>query len=264
MGVKTKITLKELNQIFSSYNFTKIEPTSDGIVDTTYILSTKDKEYILKKYERDISQKVELDAKLLRDLKSASLNVPICLDAKDGWYIYEKLQGQTPKNISTFHIQSLARFLSSLHRHTHKKEFPTSFLQGYDLRKILNYIKSNHYAYYKKLQHLRGLKMQNDGLIHGDIFKDNTVFNGYKIGVFDFIDAGYGSFVFDAGVALLGFNVKKNHNYRINLFLKTYNQKAPNKLNKKELVDAIAIAEKFYALLRINEYKNTKKAKELL
>lgn len=264
MGVKTKLTLKDLNTIFKNYNFISLQASSDGVIDTTYIAGCKDKKYIIKKYERDIKKRVDTDKNLLDSLKSKGLNVPVCLDEKEGWYIYEKLKGDKPKNINTLHIQALARFLSALHLHTNKKSSPHSFMQNYNLHQALNFTKSNFYSYYKKLEALKNFTMSNDGFIHGDIFKDNTVFDLNKIGVFDFIDSGYGAFVFDAAVALRGFGIKEKDNYYINLFLKTYNQNSPKKLSKKELLDAMAYASKFYALLRIKQYKNAKKAKELL
>ena len=64
-------------------------------------------------------------------------------------------------------------------------------------------------------------------------------------------------------VSLVGFGARKN-NYFINLFLKVYNQKAPIKLTKKEVLREIDMACGYYALKRINGYKNTKKAKGLL
>lgn len=264
MGVKTKISLESLNSTFKKYKFVSIYETTDGVMDTTYIAHTDNKSYIIKKYERDIKDKIEIDKELLQSLKSCDLNVPVCIDEKDGWYIYEKLSGKNPKNINTLHIQALARFLSLLHLCTYKKDFPHKFMQNYDTLKLLRFTKSNFYIYYKKLQSLKDYTMPIDGLIHGDIFKDNTVFDNNKIGVFDFIDSGSGSFLFDAGVTLVGFNVKKQNNYYINLFLKTYNQHAPKKLAKNDLKNIMDVSKKFYALLRINEYKNIKRAKELL
>jgi len=54
MGVKTTITLKELNELFPTYHFTELTPTTSGIIDTTYIVHAGTTGYILKKYERDI------------------------------------------------------------------------------------------------------------------------------------------------------------------------------------------------------------------
>jgi len=264
MGVKTKLTLKELNAIFKHYNFISIEATLYGVIDTTYIASTKDDDYIIKKYERDIYTNIETDKKLLKNLKSSGLNVPAFLEEKKGWYIYEKLSGDVQKSTHTIHIQALARLLRDLHSTTYKKAFPTSFMQNCEVQKSLNYTKANYYHYYKKFQILHNFDMPNDGLIHGDIFKDNTVFDQNKMGIFDFIDSGYGSFLFDCAVALIGFDVKPTNNYYINLFLNTYNQKAPKKLKKRELIKEMVLASKFYTLLRIYRNKNIKNIKELL
>lgn len=264
MGVITKLSLQELNNIFKGYNFISIEATMYGVIDTTYIASTKTDDYIIKKYERDIKNKIETDKKLLEHLKSEGLNVPAFLEEKNGWYIYEKLSGDVPKSTTTEHIQALARLLSDLHRATYKRSFPNPFLESCEVKKSLKYIKSNYYHYFKKFQHLYDFDMPNDGLIHGDIFKDNTVFDENKIGIFDFIDSGYGSFLFDCSVALIGFGVKTTNNYYINLFLNTYNQKAPKKLKKYELINEMELASKFYTLLRIYRNKNINNAKELL
>ena len=117
MGVKTLITLDEINKIFLSYDFISLTPTTSGIIDTTYIISTHHKSYILKKYERDISKKIQKDKQLLNELKLSGLNVPTCIDENKTWFLYEKLKGYTPTNIQIFHIQAVARFLAKAMRY---------------------------------------------------------------------------------------------------------------------------------------------------
>lgn len=263
MGVISSISLKELNQLFCEYSFTKIEPTSNGTIDTTYIVSTKTKSYILKKYERDIPQKIKADTKLLGTLNESGLNVPLLLLTYDGWYLYKKLDGHSPKWVQSYHIVTLARFISKLHLETKKMKSSSDFIESYDLKSMLNYTKKYHYSYFKKLQILTNYKTKNEGFIHGDMFKDNTVFDGSKIGVFDFIDSGNGEFLFDIAVALSAFNPSKRQLY-LNLFIKTYNQHSPKKIEKKALMKMLKVASSFYALLRIDMYKNTAKARELL
>lgn len=224
MGVQTALTLEEINTLFPSYNFTKIDPTSNGVMDTTYIVSTTHKSYILKKYERSIQNKIEADIKLLQYLKSEGLNVSHYITHFDSWYLYEKLEGREPKTIQTYHIQALARFMSRFHKIGSKLACHSNFIENYEIDKILLYIKRKHYFYYKKLQYLKNYKPRADILIHGDIFKDNTLFYKQKIAVIDFIDAGYGEAIFDIAVALLSFNSKKQSPYFINLFLNGYNQ----------------------------------------
>jgi len=258
MGVKTPITLKEAQVLFPSYSLISLTPTQDGVIDTTYILD----EFILKHYERDIEQKIQADKKLLTLLKKTGLNVPLCVAQNGTWFLYEKLHGKEIKNTQLFHIQSLARFMAKMHRTTHQYHSKQIFLQQYDLNASLKSIKSDFYFYYKKLLSLRNYKQKNDGFIHGDIFKDNTLFDKEKIAVFDFIDGGNGSFIFDVAVALLAFNPSKRQLYT-NVFLNTYNQTAPFKITLSKLHEEVSCGAKLYSLLRILTHKNTKEAKKL-
>jgi Ser/Thr protein kinase RdoA (MazF antagonist) len=264
MGVKTVITLRELNSLFPTYKFTKIIPTIPGIIDTTYIIHTKDAQYILKKYERDIGHKIALDIKLLDAIKSGGLNVPLFLDNNADWFIYEKLEGEHIKSVRSYHIQALARFMAQMHKETAKLEDAKGLMVEDEVSLSLKYVKANFFGNNKKFESLKYITHNHDAIIHGDIFKDNTIFNNSKIGVFDFIDSSYGSFTYDAAVALVGFDVRERHEYFINLFLINYNQKAPKKLKKSELIKNMKTAANFFALKRVYEYKNTSKVKELL
>ena len=265
MGIKTHITLQEVQTLFPSFSITSISPTKDGVIDTTYIVTTRHhKEYILKHYERDITTQVLQDASRLSFFASSGLRVPVLEAQKQGWYLYTKLSGEVPRSINTQHIVSLARFMATLHTHSVNMQEEKLFIDNYPLPKILHYTKHNFFAYYKKLQSLQNYTQSNDGFIHGDIFKDNCVFDGNIIGVFDFIDGGGGSFAFDCGVALMAFSPPTRNYYNTQLFVRIYNQKAPKKLSYKELDNAMQEARQLYALLRINHHKSTKKAKALV
>lgn len=256
MGVLTHLTLQEAKELFPSFNISNLTPTSSGVMDTTYLTD----EFVLKKYERKVNTNAEI--KLLEKL--SCLSVPKCFAQNAEWFLYKRLKGKEPKTIHTYHIQALARFLAKFHAQTQKMKCNSLFIEAYNLQEILSFTKSNHYSYYKKLQTLADYRPKNDGFIHGDIFKDNTVFNGERVGMFDFIDGGCGEFIFDAAVCLVAFDAKKHSHYFINLFLNTYNQKAPKKLKRDELIKMMETASAFYALLRIDKYKNTHKARELL
>jgi len=258
MGVKTSITLQEVQELFPSYTFKTLTPTEDGVIDTTYILD----KFILKHYERDIGERVKKDKKRLLFFKSSGLNVPLCVAQSNGWFLYEKLEGVEPKNIELKHIQALARFMAKMHTLSYKKYSKESFLKQYDLDTTLYSLQKSFYFYYKKFSSLRNYKDTDDGFIHGDIFKDNTLFFKDKIGVFDFIDGGNGSFLFDISVALVAFNPHKRQLFT-RVFLNTYNQNSPFKISHKELTYEIKNAAKLYGLLRVITHKNTKRAKKL-
>ncbi|MDH4944799.1 phosphotransferase [Sulfurimonas sp. C5] len=263
MGVNIHITLNELQELFPSYNFVNIEATKDGVIDTTYIVTNTQTSYILKHFDRDISSKIQTDKELLTLLKDAELNVPEYIDEKKGWYLFSILKGSSPKVIQLYHIQALARFMAKYHAQTTKINSSTDFIDNYPIKEILSYTKKYFYRHYKELENLQNYSLKTDGFIHGDIFKDNTIFDGEKIGVFDFIDGGSGEFAFDIAVALISFN-PKNKSLFTNAFLRTYNQTAPKKLTLDELQAKEPSARQLYALLRIERYKNTQRANELL
>ncbi len=258
MGVQTQLTLKEAQVLFNAFHIDSLTPTQDGVVDTTYLT----KHYVLKHYERKIDSKIAKDKALLETLAKASLNTPKHLAHNGSWHLYTRLRGTSPKHTTLMHIQALARFLAKLHTKTQHLKNHEQFLEQYPIQERLSFVKQKFYLYYKKLQTLQELSLENDGFIHGDIFCDNTLFDGNKIAVFDFIDGGAGSFAFECGVALLAFNPHKKKSFT-KLFLDTYNQKAPKKLTYSEVQQQIQNGAKLYALLRICKYGSTKRAKEL-
>jgi len=263
MGIKTPLTLKEAQKLFADFDLQRLIPTKDGVIDTTYIAIAAKKAYILKKYERSIDAKIAFDTKLLQKLHHHKLNVPLLLAQNKGWYLYTKLSGSHPKQSELQHIQLLARAVAHFHQCTQDIKRQKSFLQNYSLHTILNTIKTKHYSYYKKLSSLTRYKQECDGFIHGDIFKDNTLFEKNSVGLFDFIDGGCGSFAFELGVIEISFNPNQKKSFT-KMLLRTYNQTAPKKITPQELALAVTNAAKLYALLRISHHKSTKRAKELL
>jgi len=262
MGVKTTLTLQEAKELFPSYEFIDIIPTQYGIIDTTYIVKNATCEYILKRYEREIEKKIATHNALLTLLSTSHLNTPKLLDKNQKWYLYTKLNGEIPTNIKLTHIKKVANFMAEFHNISKNFKTASHFISTNIIDKYLETVKKNHYFYYKKLSCLHALKQKEDGFIHGDLFRDNTLFEEKKIAVFDFIDGGLGAFSFDIAVALLSFNPKNRPLYRA-IFLQTYNQRAKKKITKKTLQKELFIASKFYALLHIIHDKNRRRAKKL-
>lgn len=250
MGIKREISLDKVNKLFPNYIFTNIIQTTDGIMDTTFILIANEKKFILKYYERDLKEKIILIGILLEKLKNNNLNVSTLIEFNDGWYLYTFLNGSHKKILTISEISLLGSFLASFHNLTYHYKDLDSFLKKKEIKENLNIIKKKSFLHFKKLCYLQNLNIKIDGFIHGDLFKDNVVFDQYqnKIGVFDFIDGGSGNFIFDCGIALYGFNINENQNFFIRVFLNAYNQKTIRKINKKELMQHYKYAKNFYQM----------------
>ena len=263
MGVKTPLSLTQAQKLFASYHITALQATQDGVMDTTYIAEAKDGTYIIKKYERDITHKINFDAQLLEKLSRSGLCVPKLLAQNGEWYLYTKLDGKSPKHITLAHMQKLGRFIARMHQVTQKLQTAPHFFTNYPLIQMLREHKAAHFYYYKKLCSLSDEPLCADGFIHGDIFKDNTLFTNTKLAMFDFIDGGSGSFAFELGVVLLSFNPANRKSFS-RMLLHSYNQHAPKKLTLQELEENRKKAARLYALLRLHRYKKSKRAKELV
>jgi homoserine kinase type II len=265
MGTKTLLSLHQLQQLFKSYHFTTIQATLWGVIDTTYIVSNTETSYILKKYERDIKQRISDDTQVLKTLHHSGLHVSKLLETNDEWYLYKKLDGTIPKTIKHYHVQALSRFMAKLHHITYKNDLPSSHhvITPLDIYLYLNAIKGTFYFYYKKCASLHFYHNRIDGFIHGDLFKDNALFKNEKLSVIDFIDSGKGSFLFDVAVTLVGFGIEKRISF-VTQFINTYNQHAPQKISLHTLNPVIKVAKQYYALKRIYREGKTVRAKELL
>lgn len=251
MGIKTTLRLQEAQRLFPGYHIERLQETHDGVVDTTYIAYSVQKRYILKRFERAATEQIAQEQALLKLLKRAKLNVPTLLDHNRSWYLYSLLEGSQPSAIGVGHIRALGRFISRMHSHLHAYPHTQRVLDPEVIDTALQTIKSKHYRCYRAFAYLRYHREPVDGTIHGDIFKDNTVFNGHKMGLIDFIDAGLGSFAFDAAVSLLSFSAPGRRKLFCNLFLKCYNQRRNVKLKREEIERALKVAADFYALKRL-------------
>ncbi len=252
MGVKTLLTLSQAQVLFPDIDITSLHPTHHGVIDTTYILKTNSSYYILKRYERASLEQITDESRLLDHLRASYLNVPRLLGVVKGWYLFTYIKGELPHQTSLNNLQSLGRFLGKMHLSTRrKKSYFTPFKKSVFKKEIKN-VRLKHPLLAKELERLLHFDDKHDGIIHGDLFPDNAKFEKNRLGVFDFIEAGNGSFHFDAGITAMSWiaKEKKISKMKLQIFLNAYNQQAPYKLKLSELLTQMQYAALTYALQR--------------
>ncbi len=265
MGVKTVLSLEEANHLFETYEFTQIVPTTEGIIDTTYIVHSDGKKYILKRYEEASLSQIEDERVLLERLQNCGLNVPLHLASSGVWHLYSLLSGEIPGSVQSHHLQSLARTIAVMHHCTKKMRSEREAFPREKSALMLASVKSREFALYKQLSSLLGHQSASDGIIHADLFLDNVLFHKCKAGVIDFIDAGEGSFAFDLGVAALVWATRGSSRGYLQLFLNSYNQHSPKKISMKMLLVSIELAAQIYTLNRTHKgEKSYRHHRELL
>ncbi|WP_345975622.1 phosphotransferase [Sulfurimonas sp. HSL3-7] len=251
MGVKSALSLEEANRLFEGRRFERLEATTDGIIDTTYIARSGATAYILKKYEEAGRERIEAERALLERFSRCGITVPSHLASSGEWHLYSCLKGRKVTQVNHLHLQSVARTLARMHRCTHSGHRPIFDPEETALQ--LRRLRAKEYSSYVRLHRLRDYRPKREGVIHGDLFTDNALFDGGRIGVIDFIDAGEGSFAFDLGVAALDWALRGRNLGYLRRFLRAYNQHAPRKIALHKLIGEIKNAAAFYTLSRIDK-----------
>lgn len=193
MGVKTPLTLSQLQHHFPC---TALIPTSDGVSDTVYLTDKG----VLKIFETASMEAVCEERALLRDLHPLPVPAPLgevfTIQGKPST-LYEPLRGESLKRAEAGHIVQIARFMRDFHALSRgKKSSNTPLFTPERLEALIGRSGS------RELRELfRPIALNNDGVIHGDLFLDNALFEeGRLSGVFDFIEACEGDFLFDLAV----------------------------------------------------------------
>ncbi len=257
MGVRRPLSLAEANALFDGCCFDTLEATSDGIIDTTYIAATDGRRCILKHYERATPEQVAAEELLLKRLHRFGLNVPEAFgEGRGGWRRFGCLAGRSPERITLAQVGRVGAFLGRMHRATRGMvDAPAAF----DTREIADTLKQIRRHASADSRHFLPLAesdlfSRDDGIIHGDLFPDNSVFEGSRIGVFDFIESGRGSFLLDAGIVAANWALRGSERGRVRHFLNSYNRHVPVKLTLEALCRGMEMAVRLYAMKR---YRHT-------
>ncbi len=239
MGIKTKLSKKDIKPYFKC---SKLQKTKHGVRDTVYILDNK---YILKLFENSSLKNIKEEIKLLELCKklpvSKLVQKTIFIQNKPT-LIYKKCEGKSLQKVDTKHITQMGRFLKKFHTKTKGKPSSNKNIFSHkNLKKLI--IKSNHVELLKIYNSLR-IKLKNDGIIHGDIFKDNALFKNDKLScIIDFSEACNGDFYFDLAVVAMDWCKSDKE---IKTLLKSYDAKI--KLKKFKIYMKYALL--YYATSR--------------
>ena len=236
MGVKFLVTKDDLPKEFQKY---PLIPTKDGISDTVYLLGN---DYVLKVFEFLTDEENILS--ILKGLPVPKVVKSFFIRSKQA-LIFTQIKGVSTDKYPL----EVVKFLKNMHFVTKNKttKNPKIFTQ----EKLEEMLKTAQNSYFYKLyKELEDIRLQNHGIIHGDLFPDNAKFIKDKLsGVFDFSQACEGDFYFDLGVVCFSFKAN------IDEVLKIYNAD----IDKKSFLKYIKIARLYYSLNRyIHKQKDYK------
>lgn len=286
MASYTEISPKIAQTILDLYSLgeiTDLIPLSHGISNSNYQVNLKDRKPVLLKISNDKDQsQLAAEQKILKTLKDfgfkLSLTPYVTNDMRlvyqhENLYgvIYPFITGKVQSPSKTV-CRAIGHGLGSLHGATYHQDLRQLNLRnhvevGFDATQIAVYTESascpkDFKAAYEKMlkpQMPRYLKTDlPDGIIHGDLYYDNILFENEEINaILDFEQAGIGSFIFDLGVSVSGtcLNDGKIESDLVKEFINGYDEARPLTSEEKSLIpEAIKIGLFSIALWRIKRF----------
>lgn len=284
MGDYTKLKLEEAQAIADLYDLgklTQLSPLSLGISNSNYRLEVGDLRFLLKvsndKGKKELQQEMELLLYLserrfpysLVPFKTKKNEVVYTLEDKFG-VLFPFLDG-IPPGPSDIACEEIGRGLATLHSLEHTKGMENireHEVVGFGAKEVFEFTKSSSCPCdFKDLfnlmfPHQLTWFMENaweEGIIHGDLYSDNTLFKNEKLqALLDFEQGGHGEYILDLGISISGTCLEKGrlNPPLIKSFLKGYEDiRTLPKEEKIHLPDAIALGLFSIALWRIKRFK---------
>lgn len=216
MSVYTPLSEAQLSHILSAAGFSLLsaKPALHGIENTNYLLQAQDQQQqpcalVLTVLEDISAQHVPWFVTLLNRCHDQGLPVPnpVCPPltvADKPALLVPLLPGSHPDNTSTAQCHAIGDALAKLHVcELASLEQAADATALSKLEAALTLLPEDHQdSASKVLNQWQQLTLQ-PVLIHGDLFRDNALFEGDKLtGLLDFYAAGQGPAIFDIAVAM--------------------------------------------------------------
>jgi len=231
--VQITTTEKDVRNTLKRYNlgeFISYENLSFGYANENFKVTTTIKNILFRLYKQQSEVNVKKELLLMKALKKIDFPAAYPLADNDGNYIHQLnnhtclfsqfIEGKHPE-LNTFTSREIGKAIGLLSilpvNDIYKKvnaisiencleiiqEFPQA---KYQYPKIFEYFKDQTNC----LKSYISVELPK-GIIHGDCFPDNTIFNGNKLkAIIDFEEFAYDTLLFDLGMAINGFCFKDN------------------------------------------------------
>ena len=292
MAVYTKINKRDIsyiNKIFKIEKIINFKGIKQGIENTNYLLSSKNKKFILTIFEKRVAKKeIPFFMKLMDQLNISKINCPKPLKNNKGNYLFKLknktacivsfLKGKDKKTLSLKNCYDIGKMIAQMHSSTKKiKLYRKNSMGVKNLNPLLNNIKfkSKKFINIDKFLKTNFMDIKKkwpkklpSGIIHGDLFIDNIFFNNNKIsGIIDFYFAANDYYMYEIAICVnaLCFDKSKNrfmlNKNKVKNLIKGYEsiKKISNK-EKKSLNILCRGAAMRYFLTRLFDYSNTPKS----
>lgn len=272
MARYTTLTSEELDDIVTHYEIgtsIDLEELPGGFGNSNFKLTTTDGVFLLKICDEKNLEELHQQIALLEHLQKHSYPTvyPILLKNDDTLYdkrkyqimIYPFLDGSTPKPSKRV-LEQIGEALAKLHCIPPLAKLPRFPMGITQIGPFLDEIKGTQFATHPFLLWLKSelewIKPELEkplpkGLLHGDLFLDNTLFDDDKmVAILDFEEGCHDTLLIDIGMTIIGCCYTVENALDIDVlhgFLDAYNAVRPLAENEWECLDGFV----YYAAVSI-------------
>ena len=224
----TEVSFDEAASFFQALSvgqLTNIKPCSGGIENTNYFADTDTGAYVLTLFERLSFEQLPFYLQLMKHLAERGIPVPDPVPDKSGSILHSlqgkpagvvnKLKGSSELAPNQAHCKQVGAMLARMHLAGRDFRLQQPNLRSLPwwnatLPAVLPHVTAqqrsllmSEIAYQNHVAATSAYKALPTGIVHGDLFRDNVMFEGGDLtGFFDFYFAGCDTFLFDLGVCL--------------------------------------------------------------
>ena len=272
MARYTNLSPTELAHIVAQYPIgrsLKLEEIPGGFGNSNFKLTTTDGEFLLKICDEKDSVELNMQIALLQHLRQHAYPTvypiltknqkPLIHETFGSVMLYPFLQGEEPLPSPNI-LAQLGEALAKLHCIPPVAGLPPFAMGISQMRPFLQEVHDTEFAAHPFVELLKSQLEEMEphlnaplpiGLLHGDLFLDNTLFDGDKmVAILDFEEGCYDTLLIDVGMTIIGCCYTSDH--RLNLetvqrFLDAYNAVRPLTENEWKHLDCFV----HYAALSI-------------
>lgn len=252
MSVFTNVSVDELKPWLSSYpigDLVELKGIASGISNTNYFVTTTTGKYVLTLFEEHSADELPYFLSLMTHLSERGVPCPHPVKRLDGLQL-DELNGKPAAIVSCLNgrditapsvnqCKELGQVLANMH--IAGSTFTLRNQDSRDLvwreataKKVLYFLDDNDREMLRETM-LRQAALDTfalpQGVIHADLFRDNVLFDGEKIGgVIDFYYACRGAFLYDVAIAVNDWCVNEDgslDSVRVKALLRSYNEVRP-------------------------------------
>ena len=272
MAVYTEVSFDEAFDFLQALDVGQLQslkPCAGGIENTNYFADTDSGEYVLTLFERLSFKQLPFYLQLMKHLAERGIPVPNPAPDDHGNILHSlkgkpaavvnKLRGASELVPTLAHCNQVGAMMARMHLAGQDFNLRQSNLRGLawwntTLPAILPHVTVQQrslllgeLAYQNHIAATSACKALPTGTVHGDLFRDNVMFEDGKLtGFFDFYFAGCDTFLFDIGISLndwcIDLPTGQHDAARAHEFLTAYQTVRPLTAQERSLLPAMARA----------------------